>query len=172
MDHEINQVRYPTNTFESTTLLQRLLNRFSLIQATLLTSAISAIISLGITMAGMVWLGSKQMVFASILAIICPVVIATPAAYVFLKLLLEVENKKNALEVVNRNLEIALNDVRELSGMLPICSSCKKIRDDEGYWSQIETYIRKHTKADFSHGLCPGCAQKLYPTLNLQGLSY
>jgi len=123
-------------------------------------------------MAGMVWMGSHKMVFASILAIICPVVIATPSAYVFLKLLLEVEAKKKDLEDVNRRLEKALGDVRELSGMLPICSSCKKIRDDEGYWSQIETYIRKHTKADFSHGLCPGCAQMLYPTLNLQGLRY
>jgi len=59
-------------------------------------------------------------------------------------------------------LQEALANVRTLSGLLPICSSCRKVRDDEGYWNQIETYIRKHTEIDFSHGLCPECAEKLY----------
>lgn len=60
-------------------------------------------------------------------------------------------------------LQDALSKVRTLSGMLPICSSCKKIRDDQGYWNQIETYIRRHSEAEFSHGICPECAKKLYP---------
>ncbi|WP_243320070.1 PAS domain S-box protein [Geothrix sp. SG200] len=55
----------------------------------------------------------------------------------------------------------ALADVKQLSGMLPICSSCKKVRDDHGYWSQIETYLSEHTEATFTHGVCPDCAQKL-----------
>ena len=50
----------------------------------------------------------------------------------------------------------------ELTGLLPICASCKKIRDDKGYWNQIETYISEHSKAMFSHGLCPDCMEKLY----------
>ena len=62
-------------------------------------------------------------------------------------------------------LQEALARIKTLSGLLPICSSCKKIRDDKGYWSQIETYIRDHTEADFSHGLCPVCADELYPEL-------
>ena len=61
-----------------------------------------------------------------------------------------------------RNLEAALKDVKKLSGLLPICSNCKKIRDDNGYWSQIEAYIRDHSDAEFSHGICPGCSDKLY----------
>lgn len=61
-----------------------------------------------------------------------------------------------------RNLEAALKDVKKLSGLLPICSNCKKIRDDNGYWSQIEAYIRDHSEADFSHGMCPGCSDELY----------
>jgi hypothetical protein len=56
----------------------------------------------------------------------------------------------------------ALSNVKMLSGMLPICASCKKIRDDKGYWNQIEAYIRDHSEADFSHGICPECAKKLY----------
>jgi len=61
----------------------------------------------------------------------------------------------------------ALKKVKLLSGFLPICASCKKIRDDKGYWNQIESYIRDHSEADFSHGICPECARKLYSELNL-----
>ena len=60
-------------------------------------------------------------------------------------------------------LQGALDKVKVLSGMLPICASCKKIRNDQGYWEQIEQYISKHSDADFSHGICPECAQRLYP---------
>jgi hypothetical protein len=62
-------------------------------------------------------------------------------------------------------LQEALANVKQLSGLLPICASCKKIRDDRGYWNQIEEYIRKHSDADFSHGFCPSCMEKLYPEL-------
>ena len=55
--------------------------------------------------------------------------------------------------------------VRTLSGLLPICSGCKKIRDDQGYWNQIETYISRHSEAEFSHGLCPDCWARLYPDM-------
>ena len=64
-------------------------------------------------------------------------------------------------------LQKALAKVRTLSGMLPICASCKRIRDDTGYWNQIESYIRDHSEADFSHGICPECAQKLYPDIDI-----
>jgi len=60
-------------------------------------------------------------------------------------------------------LQQALADVKTLSGMLPICANCKKIRDDKGYWTRIESYISQHSQAVFSHGICPDCAKKLYP---------
>ena len=66
---------------------------------------------------------------------------------------------------VIKELHKALEEVKTLSGFLPICASCKKIRDDKGYWNQIEAYISKHSEAVFSHGICPGCAQKLYPDI-------
>lgn len=62
-----------------------------------------------------------------------------------------------------RELQDALAKVKTLSGLLPICAGCKKIRDDSGYWNRIEDYIRRHSDADFTHGLCPECAKKLYP---------
>lgn len=60
-------------------------------------------------------------------------------------------------------LQEALSKVKTLSGLLPICASCKKIRDDKGYWNQIESFISEHSKAEFSHAICPECAAKLYP---------
>lgn len=66
-------------------------------------------------------------------------------------------------EELIRNLKAALQEVRTLSGLLPICSHCKKIRDDKGYWTQIESYIRDHSHADFTHGICPECAREFFP---------
>ncbi len=60
-------------------------------------------------------------------------------------------------------LQQALSRVHQLSGLLPICASCKKIRDEDGAWQQLETYIRDRSGADFTHGLCPACIQSLYP---------
>lgn len=72
----------------------------------------------------------------------------------------EEEREKLILE-----LQGALAQVQTLSGLLPICANCKNIRDDQGYWIQIESYIREHSRADFTHGICPGCKQLLYPEL-------
>lgn len=66
------------------------------------------------------------------------------------------------LQESNRKLEEALGEVETLSGLLPICASCKKIRDDSGYWNQLETFIEKHSDVLFSHGICPDCADDLY----------
>jgi hypothetical protein len=63
-------------------------------------------------------------------------------------------------------LQKALSEVKALSGMLPICASCKRIRDDKGYWNHLESYIRDHSEAEFSHGICPDCVEKLYPEFN------
>ena len=79
----------------------------------------------------------------------------------------EVARHRDSLEelVEQRTAELrqALSEVKTLSGFLPICASCKKIRDDNGYWNQIEAYISEHSDAEFSHGICPECAEKLYP---------
>ena len=61
------------------------------------------------------------------------------------------------------SLQEALSQIKTLEGMVPICSSCKKIRDDKGFWNNVEVYVSEHTKAEFSHGICPDCYTKLYP---------
>lgn len=83
---------------------------------------------------------------------------------------LDETNRQLNDEVITRKrteieLTKALTEVKTLSGLLPICASCKNIRDDKGYWRQIEVFIRDHSEADFSHGICPDCIQKLYPDL-------
>jgi hypothetical protein len=60
-------------------------------------------------------------------------------------------------------LEKAQQEIKILRGIIPICTSCKKVRDDEGYWQQVETYISDHSEALFSHGVCPDCMEELYP---------
>lgn len=64
---------------------------------------------------------------------------------------------------LSTKLEASLKEIKLLQRILPICSSCKKIRDDKGYWSQVEAYISAHSEIQFSHGIYPECAQKLYP---------
>ena len=70
---------------------------------------------------------------------------------------------ENELKLKNKELQIALSEIKELRGILPICSFCKKVRNDTGYWEQIEVYIHNHTDADFSHSICPECLKKNYP---------
>ncbi|NWH05187.1 cache domain-containing protein [Desulfobacter latus] len=65
------------------------------------------------------------------------------------------------------DLQKALSEVKQLSGLLPICSYCKKIRDDKGYWTQIESYIHEHSEAEFSHGICQDCAKKYHPDMDI-----
>jgi len=76
------------------------------------------------------------------------------------KLLTERREAVAAQKHLIAKLEEALSKVKTLSGLLPICSACKKIRDDQGYWSQVEGYIQEHTDARFTHSYCPECARK------------
>jgi len=81
---------------------------------------------------------------------------------------LERANKKLRMEIAERKqliaqLQDALARVKRLTGLLPICAWCKKIRDDKGYWNHVEAYIAEHTEADFTHGICPECVKRQFP---------
>lgn len=69
------------------------------------------------------------------------------------------------LERTTAKLQKALDNIKTLEGLLPICASCKNIRNDNGYWQKVEVYIREHSKAKFSHSICPECVYRLYPGL-------
>ncbi|MDA3897368.1 MAG: hypothetical protein PF482_14635 [Desulfobacteraceae bacterium] len=87
--------------------------------------------------------------------------------FVIIMFTYEIRKNETAREELIVQLKNALNEIKQLRGILPICAHCKKIRDDKGYWNQIESYIENHTEAEFSHGICPGCAEKFYPDLDL-----
>jgi len=69
---------------------------------------------------------------------------------------------------MNAELKEALDQVETLEGLLPICAYCKRVRDDTGYWNQIDTYLRKRTRASFSHGYCPECAAKAFTDMGFE----
>ena len=82
------------------------------------------------------------------------------------QLITERERAAVEREVLVHELTLALTKVRILSGLLPICGWCKKIRDDEGYWTEVEVYIGEHSDAGFTHGICPECAKKQFPAIH------
>lgn len=85
-----------------------------------------------------------------------------------LAVLIDVTAQKKAeasQEKLIRELQKALEEISSLRGILPLCSFCKRVRDDKGYWEQVDIYITKHTPAEISHSFCPECLKKHYPTL-------
>lgn len=97
--------------------------------------------------------------------------------YARVKTHLELKLSKDKLQILLskqeqliEDLQSALANIKQLKSLLPICASCKKIRSDNGYWEQIDAYITKNTDTQFSHSICPDCAKKLYPDLDLSEL--
>ncbi|MDI6804685.1 MAG: hypothetical protein QME58_12720 [Bacteroidota bacterium] len=80
----------------------------------------------------------------------------------------EQKNYKKEREELIRELQEDLKNIKTLNGLLPIYSSCKKIRDDKGYWNKVEQYISQHTDASFTHGICPDCIDELYPGYSIK----
>lgn len=79
----------------------------------------------------------------------------------------ELKRAEEEKDSIIADLKEAMGKIRTLSGLLPICASCKNIRDDKGYWNRIEAYIRDHSEAEFTHSICPECAKKLYPDIEI-----
>lgn len=89
-------------------------------------------------------------------------------AFYFLQNRYEVYTHLNMAVAAKEELEIAMSRVKALSGLLPICANCKKVRNDQGYYQQIEHYISDHSEAEFTHGICPDCAAELYPNIDFK----
>jgi len=86
-------------------------------------------------------------------------VIATPISYILLRMV-------QRLDAQHKDLSAAFEEIRELKGLIPVCASCKKVRDDDGFWHQVDVYIRQHTGAEITHGLCSDCATDVKKDLN------
>ena len=109
--------------------------------------------------------GKNWSVYVACIALSCMVSSVAVIRYrqAMQKLLAQVAEQRDKLSSRNAELVQAMEQVKRLSGMLPICSACKKVRDDKGYWRQIESYVQEHSEAEFTHGICPGCMRDLYP---------
>ena len=148
-------------------MLTHLMRKHGIVYITVLISGGCIIVSVFIAAIAGELTEQPNYDFTVIMAIICPLIIAPPVIYFYTRLSLKLEDRRRQLEQVNKKLQLALSEVKALSGLLPICTSCKKIRDDKGYWNQIELYIRDRSEAEFSHGICPDCAKILYPDMDL-----
>jgi len=122
------------------------------------------------------WMDLQNFGFVLLVSFICPFLIAPPTIMAFCRLnvnlnksRLELEDYKESLErrvdERTRELQLAMAELKTLKGLLPICSHCKMIRDENGNWNQIDDYIRRHSEAQFTHGVCPECMKKHYPGL-------
>jgi PAS domain S-box-containing protein len=95
-------------------------------------------------------------------------IVGRPMLYSIIHDISERRKAEEDKEKLILELQDALSRIKVLNGMLPICASCKKIRNDQGYWQQIESYIKEHSQVDFSHGICPECLANLYPDFKIE----
>lgn len=142
-----------------------MLHRYGVAGLTLLSTFISVMLSIAISSVFIAVFDMPKAGHILVLATICAGLIAPPVVYVWIQVLAKLDVSEETLRNTNNELQNALTDVKELRGLIPICSACKKIRDDKGYWNQLEIYIEDHSRAEFTHGICPDCTKEMYPDL-------
>ena len=146
-------------------MLRNMLHRYGVAGLTFLSTVISVMLSLAISSVFISLFDMPKAGHILALAAICSSVVAPPVAYVWIQVMAKLDLSEEELRSVNMELQSTLTGVKELRGLIPICSACKKIRDDKGYWNQLECYIEDHSRAEFTHGICPGCLKERYPDL-------
>jgi hypothetical protein len=152
-----------------TTRLRQLFHKLGTARATVLITVLSIVLSVIISASvHLMYRGEYSAGSSVLIAAIIPALIAPPLSYIILDLLNHLDKSEHERSLLVAELQNALARIKVLDGLLPICAACKKIRDEDGHWHQIENYIRARSAAEFSHGLCPDCAQKLYPEYMLE----
>ena len=77
------------------------------------------------------------------------------------------QQMKAEREKLIQQLQEAIKEIKALRGILPVCSFCKRVRDDQGFWEQVDVYLQRHSRADISHSICPECAKERYPDIDI-----
>ncbi|MDX8407147.1 MAG: hypothetical protein R8L58_02055 [Mariprofundaceae bacterium] len=131
--------------------LVEMIRRTGVWQSTALLVALVVIISIGLDIVVHAMLGEPMLEPFILADTLIATLIATPISYTLLYMLIKLHNQREALLK-------AAEDIKTLEGLLPVCAGCKKIRDDKGNWYSVDIYIRQHTRAEITHGLCPDCA--------------
>ena len=135
----------------------------SAVVVTLAVMGVSILVSFIICFGILGFRGREQLLVSFMLSVLVPAMISPVISYGFSRLIEMLDQSEQRNEELILELQKTLANLKTLKGLLPICSSCKKIRNDSGYWSQIEDYIGSHSEAEFTHGICPDCFKKLYP---------
>lgn len=136
-------------------LAYRVAERYGIRTAVAFQTVMICTIAVAVTAVTLNLFGVEQQGVSLALSFLCPAVIAPPVTWSFLQTHSRMVEK-------SRELTAALAQVQELNELLPICCSCKKIRDDDGYWDHVESYISRHSRTRFSHGICPECTEREY----------
>jgi hypothetical protein len=145
------------------TPLRRLFRYLGTVRGTILITALSIVLSVLIDVSVYsLCKGGPSTIPPVFLAALIPALIAPPFSYFILDLLNRLDRSEHERSQLVSELQAALLKIEVLDGLLPICASCKRIRDENGQWHQIESYIQDRSRAQFSHGICPDCAQKFY----------
>ena len=147
-------------------MLYNTVKRFGPAKATVLFTVIIVSFCVSVTYFAVSYFDPPIQLYQLIMGVFFPVTIFFFPAIYFFNVLQRLDSTEKKLKQKNTDLEKALKEVKVLEGIFPICSSCKAIRDDDGNWNQIESYLEKKSGASFSHGLCPDCYEKLYPDIS------
>lgn len=148
-----------------TASLRPLITRYGARRVIARVTLLSVLFSLVITSAILYLTGARQFHEFSLglfIATIVPILVGPTLTYAFFRLLEQLNRAETQQARSVEELEQALAAITVLPGLLPICSSCKKIRDDQGYWAQIEEYLHAHADVEFTHSFCPDCADSLF----------
>ena len=142
-------------------MLRLLVRRLGVAGTSILIIVVSVLVSVTIRIVISLTMDGHIIMNDIYIAASIPFIIAAFMSVIFVNLIKKVDEAEQNNARLVADLQEALAKAKTLRGLLPICASCKKIRDDVGYWHQVEVYIRDHAEVDFSHGLCPDCGSDL-----------
>ena len=146
--------------------LRRWLLARSTLRTTLLLTGLSIAFSAAMTRVFTSGFATAETLLPALgVGIAVPALLAPPFICTLLYMLRQVDAAERRQRALHEELAESMEEIRALRGLLPICASCKNMRDDEGYWHEVESFLRQHADVEFSHSICPDCVQRLYPEL-------
>jgi hypothetical protein len=153
---------------EGDSTIRRLTRSLGALRLTLAFTATAVLASMVLTVIILKLAGFTDLRVGLFISFLMPATLAPAGSYLFFRLLERLEQAEASQSALVRKLQQALDEVRALSGLLPICAACKSVRDDEGYWHSVEHYLSQHSEAELTHGICPPCMVELYPEVEQQ----
>ncbi|MCK5760867.1 MAG: hypothetical protein KAH33_06205 [Candidatus Delongbacteria bacterium] len=144
-------------------MFQKVVKKYGTAKTAYIITVFLILIAMSVTIGTAYYFEGGIQLYQIIRPIVMPIIIFPLPAKSFFDTLLKLEKAEKDLQDKNIELEKSIKEVKVLEGLFPICSSCKQIRDDDGEWNEIESYIEKKSNATFSHSMCPECFAKFYP---------